>query len=502
MRAALILRSASPYVVQPFNPGEILLNRSLSVAITIVVCIAATFCASEAAVSPNTAPTSVEITRGTTPDSSALACVGTAMGWRSRDEIEAFVASSPTDPDHVVAVWMLRSAKGPGGMQAASSRDGGRTWSPPVTLPLGACAGGSADAHYVSDPWLSIDGGERVYLSAIEWTPGQEDAPDSVSSLVVLASADGGETWPVRTEVSTRASTGATLDNTAIVADPDSVGLAWVTATRFYKGLGPAAVATTRDGGVSWTALRPVPVPGPDAPVALAPQPLLGIGSSRLWLVFGHDPRGANIAFVFSNDGGTTWSQPTPVDAWQRPRGWPTFPGSKDRIEIGADIVSAGIHRPTNTLWVAHQSVRPDSLPTIALMGSVDGGSSWATSHVLREEEVGWRPTLAVEPHGALAITWFRPDSLLAGDPSVTHPTAVELAWLRTNGEGEASVVSRQVVDRFYWVPRRTGNWFLGDFHGLAVVRGAALAVYSRPTPGGIRVRAVRVPFPEPDPVR
>lgn len=464
-------------------------------ALTLLACIALAPGNIHAADSSG-APSPVQITRGTAVDSTGMACVGSLDAWQSRDEIEASVAASPSDPEFVVAAWMLRAPGGPGSMQAAVSRDGGRTWSPPTTLPLGACGGGGADARYVSDPWLSIDKADRVYLSAIEWTPGPDDAPDSVSTLVVVVSNDHGKSWPLRTVVSTRAANGVTLDNTAIVADPDSVGYAWVTATRFGVSAAPAAVARTQDGGRSWTQLQPVPVPGPEAPIALAPQPLLGRDSLRLWLVFGHDPRGAREAFVVSDDAGRSWSKPAPIDAWQRPRHWPKFPGTDDRIEVGSDIVSAGIHRPSGTLWVVHQSVRPDSLPTITLLGSKDAGRSWTRSRVFPETEVGWRPTLAVESHGALAVTWFRPDSLLAGDPPPTHPTVLELAWLQPTDDGGATGISRQVIDRFDWTPRRNGSWFLGDYHGLTVVRDAALAVYSRPTPEGIRVCAVRVPVP------
>jgi len=185
-----------------------------------------------------------------------------------------------------------------------------------------------------------------------------------------------------------------------------------------------------------------------------------------------------------------------PVDAWQRPRHWPKYPGTNERIEIGSDIVSAGIHRPSNTVWVVHQSARPDSLPTITLLGSKDEGHSWTHSPVFPETEVGWRPTLAVEAHGALAVTWFKPDSLRTNDQPMTHPTALELGWLRPSEGGGASLLSRQVIDRFDWTPRRNGTWFLGDYHGLTVTRDAALAVYSHPTSNGIRVCAVRVPIP------
>jgi hypothetical protein len=106
-----------------------------------------------------------------------------------------------------------------------------------------------------------------------------------------------------------------------------------------------------------------------------------------------------------------------------------------------------------------------------------------------------------------VAVSWFRPDSAAAepatdGIPSATVvrlPTAVELAWLRVDTDGATRVTARARLDRFDWTPRRAGNFFLGDYHGLTVARDAAVAVFSRSTPDGIRVVAVRAPIPDPE---
>lgn len=434
-------------------------------------------------------PDPVPLTADAEPDALALGCIGGMDAWSVRDEIEPHVATSPLDPDHLVAAWMMRAPGGPGAMQASVSRDAGVTWGDPVTLPMGECAGGAAGSRYVSDPWVSIDAGGRAYVSGIEWAPSEEGG-DAVSRLVVVVADPGTEAGWGRSVLSDNAVSGAGLDNTAVAAAPDRRGAAYVTATRFAEGVGPAGLSRTRDGGRSWTPLTPTPVPGPDAPIALAPQPLLGREPGDLWIAYSHDPRGEHVAIMRSRDGGETWDEPVPVASWPRGRDWPLFPGTSERLEVAPDIVSAGIHRGTGLLWIAHQSSRADGSATVVLAGSADGGRTWRSTSLLEAGEVGWRPTLAVTSDGRVGVTWFAP---AGGAVDQAYPTSVELAILRPVGGGAAEIVERRTLDRFDWVRRRTGSRFLGDYHGMAASRGHVVAVYSRSVGTPVRVHVARV---------
>lgn len=465
----------------------------------LIIAVLLTACSSAVPAWTQTSDVPPLLTADATPDVRVLGCVGDMDSWEDRDEVEPHVAVSPIDPDHMVAGWMLRAPGGPGGIQVSASRDGGRSWSSPATLPLGACAGGHAAARYASDPWLSIDGEGRVYLSIIEYTP-RDAAGDRVSRLVVVTSSDGGRVWSEPVLVAAHSVTGEVHDNTAVGAVPTAGGRAYVTATRYLDGHGPAAVATTMDGGRSWTALRPTPVVSAEAPYSLAPQLLIGQDPEQLWLVSGHDPAGANVAVSRSDDGGGSWTRPTTISSWDRPRGWPLYPGTEDELEVAPDIVSTGIHLPTSHLWVAHQSADTDGRPTVVLLGSADRGRSWRTTEVLGPEEIGWRPTLAVARDGLVVLTWFRPD--LAGRSDARRPTAVVGAWFAPLGDGRAEPLDRSTLDRFDWTPRGSGAWFLGDYHGLVTTGDGAVAVYSRATSEGVRVAVRRFPRPELDGAR
>ena len=429
------------------------------------------------------------LTAGSEPDSLALRCIGGMDAWTERDEIEPHVAASAVDPDHLVAAWMMRAPGGPGAMQASVSRDGGATWDDPVTLPMGECAGGGKGGLYVSDPWVSIDAEGRAYVSGIEWAPSDEGG-DVVSRLVVATAAPGvGTTWE-RAVLSDAATSGADLDNTAVMAAPDHRGVAYVTATRFAGGVGPAGLARTDDGGRTWTPLTPTPVPGADAPIALAPQPLVGRQPEDLWIVYSHDPRGEHVAVMRSRDGGETWEEPIHVASWSRARDWPSFPGTTEELEVAPDIVSAGIHPGTGRLWIAHQASRDDGSASLVLAGSDDGGRTWRSTPLLDADEVGWRPTLAVRSDGWVAVTWFAPDGTATDG---AYPTRVELAVLRPGEGGHAELVERRTLDRFGWVPRRTGSRFLGDYHGMATSGDAIVAVYARSVGTPVRLHVARV---------
>ena len=427
------------------------------------------------------------LTDGAEPDDAARACVGES--WAERDEVEPHVAASPANPDHLVAAWMLRAPGGPGGVQVAVSSDGGDRWSSPRTLPFGQCAGGDPDSQYASDPWLSMDESGRAYVSIIEYTP-SDNPEEEVSRLLVASSVDGGYTWAPPEVVGSRADTGEMHDNTSVASR--IAGTAYVTATRYLDRTGPAAVATTTNGGVRWSDLTPTPLVSTEAPFALAPQLLIGTGGAPLWLIYGHDPGGANVAVARSDDGGTHWTQPATIASWTRPRNWPLFPGTEDELQVAPDIVSSGIHPPTSHLWIAHPSADGSGRPTIALLGSADAGERWVSTEVIGPDEVGWRPTLAVAEDGLVVLTWFRPSA--DGPVDAEHPTAVEAAWFSPRGDGGATLLDRTTIDRFDWTPRRGGALFLGDYHGLVTTNEGATAVYSRATPDGMRVGVRRIP--------
>ena len=78
----------------------------------------------------------VQVSAGGPADSVLSRCLDESA---TRAEVEPHAAVDPADSNHVVAAWMVNAGRGLGAIQAAASFDGGRSWTPPKTLPINAC---------------------------------------------------------------------------------------------------------------------------------------------------------------------------------------------------------------------------------------------------------------------------------------------------------------------------------------------------------------------------
>ena len=85
---------------------------------------------------------------------------------------------------------------------------------------------------------------------------------------------------------------------------------------------------------------------------------------------------------------------------------------------------------------------------------------------------------------------------LLVGLYLMKFSTDVLLRAFIWDGETLAHAGPPELLDRFEWRPRYTGEFFLGDYHGLVATHEAAIAVFSRSTEDGPRVTTVRVESP------
>ncbi len=161
----------------------------------------------------------------------------------------------------------------------ASSRDGGRTFGPIVLSDL--CLEG---------PYADIAVGRNGTLFAVTKGP------------VVLRSLDGGTSWV--TVASLNGTVPASIGS--IAADPaaDTVLVAWTSGDDPWSPApGPVFVASSRDGGRSWSSGVDV-LEG--ASSGSRPQVALS-GSSAVVAYMANGPAGRYVAAVASSDGGRTW---------------------------------------------------------------------------------------------------------------------------------------------------------------------------------------------------
>lgn len=427
------------------------------------------------------------------PGDEALARCLTAP--EARREVEPFAAVSPADPDHIVAAW-ISQGEGAGAIQAAASFDGGRRWTPPRTLPVNACAGGRFDfLPRASDPWVAFGPEGRVYVSATAFQP--TETLDAASGVIVVSSGDGGRTWDPPGVASLSRTPEFPHDNTAVAADPNNPGTAYVLTTRYEgpDGVGAAALSKTTDGGRTWSPVRPISPRTPGSASADAPQMVIDPRSGHLFVFYTHGPRGSSMSFLRSEDGGATWSPPAPVMAgipWSaRPV---TYPGTDKELRIAPDIGHAAIDPRTGRLYAVFTNgwATDGRSLQVGLVTSGDGGRTWsAPLHVSAGAAMAWRPALAVDTQGRVAVSYFTPGP---GEPAPDGglPVQVHLAMIKTRPDGSLARGEDTVVDTFSWAPPLRGPYFLGDYNPLLAGRDGFLPVYGRSTENGARTVIVR----------
>ena len=396
-------------------------------------------------------------------------------------EVEPYLARSPLQADHLVAVWQQdRWSDGAArAMVSAVSFDGGRTWAralQPMSRCGGAAAGSAGDLQRASDPWVEIGGDGTVHLMALA-ASGAALTANGRSAMLASRSLDGGRTFSA--PVALIDDSGAAFFNdkntlTVDTVDPRFVYAVWDRLE--VAGNGPTWLARSTDAGASWEPAREI----------YRPAPVTGSGTSqtignRIVVVAGGADRGAlvnvftqidvvggvatnRVRVVRSSDRGSTWGAAVTVGEH---RGVGTRdPGTGTVIRDGG-IIPAVAAAPDGTLWVAWQDSRfsGGQRDAIAVSRSGDGGRTWsAPVAASRDLSVSaFTPTLHVRADGLVGLMYFdlRPDT-------AAPDTLLAAVWLGTTREG-AAWGETPVWPAFDMTqaPNARGL-FVGDYHGLA----------------------------------
>jgi hypothetical protein len=229
------------------------------------------------------------------------------------------------------------------------SRDGGRTWSAPATVPTGAA--GLANPHRGADPQLAAAGDRIVVL----WTaPGS--SPWGSGPLATALSADGGRTWTAGPNPADDRSTGG-HGYADLAADPAGAFHAvWLDGRDGGQGL---RAAVSDDGGRSWR--RNVTVDDRTCECcwnrAIAP-------AARSVRVIYRDKDPRDLFVAGTEDGGATWSRRGAAGdfRWQ-------FEGCP---HVGGGLAQTGDGRLHALSWTA-----ADGREGQWVLASSDGGRTW-----------------------------------------------------------------------------------------------------------------------------
>jgi hypothetical protein len=384
-------------------------------------------------------------------------------------ELESTITVSPSNPRHIVAAW--KQDVGPDSTRSdlvASSRDRGRTWTRHTIPGLSRCTGGIADG--ATDPWLSAGPSGTVYFIGGALFLSAEPA----GAIVASRSTDDGRTWAIPATV---APPDTRNDKPAVTADPARRGRAyaiWANWDRTFNF--PFAnlllSARTDDGGATWS--EPVAVDAPPSNALDQASVIVVLGDGTLVAVYTRQSFfpdfTATQQFLASRsrDGGRTWLPPVEIASM------PLQPFSDP--ETGEELPSpqfvtaaAGKHGDVYVAWEHDASAAAGGIDVAT---SRDGARTWSVYALPGVSAYAFEPSLAVDSHGTVGLTWYdlrndRPgDAALTADVWFAHSHRGRAPWHQTHVAGPTDL-------RTAPLPRHNR---VGEYQGLAALGGQGFA--------------------------
>lgn len=426
-----------------------------------------------------------------------------------------------TDHENLVAIWQqdpldVLTSGVPEGIIAASSFDGGLTWTS-STLPFTPCAasglGLGPPAHEVADPWVSIGPDGTVYASAIDTPLGDTSGGPGYSALAAV-SGDGGRTWTDVQEVPAGTFFGS--DKDSVTADPIHAGVAYlvwnteetVIPSPLPVGYSPGVtvVSRTLDGGKTWSVPRVIlrrPYSNSiDHQILVDPRTdtLYDIflmherktklkvctqakgrkhhkGRKRCHTAWLANPRSI-VGMVTSHNQGLSWSAIhvvarvwPPAHAQAGPR---TDPGSPE----------GAIDPATGTIYLTWEDAEgtKQGYGRIKLTHSSDGGAHWSAPRPVggpggTHEGL---PSVAVGLNGTVGLTYYTLPDL----PPESGQRIPADYWFAEAPDG-VHVTRHLHLAGPMNLAFTGGAFFLGDYQGLAADGSRFLSLFVLPSSAG-----------------
>ncbi|OLZ70466.1 hypothetical protein AV521_15170 [Streptomyces sp. IMTB 2501] len=442
-----------------------------------------------AAVGSSTAAGDAQPVRPVSPGDPYAACDisgdGTGTNYPSAED-EPYVTASPRDPRDAVGIFQQDrwSNGGARGLTATYTHDGRHFTETP--LPFSHCAPGGLDYQRASDGWVSTGPDGTVYASGLVF-----DATDARNGVAASTSYDGGRTWTRTTPLIDDTQAQFSNDKNSVTADPVHPGVAYQVWDRIDEDDpakvydGPAYISVTRDGGRHWSTARPfvdtsvVPHSQTIGNVIVVDPRTDTLYDVFDWQTYDIDyttgtftPTDLHFAVVKSTDQGRTWSKPVTIAKdTAAPEVDPNAPGDATKaLRAGGDLPNVAIDPHTGELYVAYEGsdFSAGAYNSVELTRSTDGGRTWSASQRVNSvaSAPAFTPSISVDAHGTVAITYYDLRYLTAGN-TTTLPT---VAWLLTFARGaENHATERRISQVFDWLQAPyAGGHFLGDYEGLA----------------------------------
>ncbi len=431
-------------------------------------------------------PTAVRVSQAT-PFSNGCLPVQGGTTLYANAEVEPHLAIDASNPNHLVAAWQQDrlSDGGARGLVTAVSVDGGASWTGVGAAPFSECAGGRFAR--VSDPWLSVNGTTTIQVG-IAFT-GDMLSAGARSAVLASRSVDGGFSWSAAVALADDDGSQYFNDKESVTidaTDPRIVYAAWDRLDGSDRG--PAIMARSTDGGISWSPPTIIYDPGPGGRqtignvIVVAPDGTvfdffteLGPSPINPSLTVGR------LAVVRSIDKGHTWSTPMPVadllSVGTRVRSLPMV-----AVRAGEILGSFAVDPRNGALYAVWQDARfsGGDHDSIVIARSRDGGVTWsAPAPVNANLDIpAFTPTLTVLQDGTVGVAYY--DLPQAGS-STYQPTDF---WLATSRDLVTWQRTRLAGDFDLRIAPDAGGLFLGDYQGLVGSNSTLVTLYVRTNNG------------------
>ena len=375
--------------------------------------------------------------------------------------------------------------------------NGGTVWNQTV-FPDDICAPGTPSSlsfyERSSDPWVSFGPDGVAYASALSF-----NRTNNFNAVAAGTSSDGGATWtnlqPIPGSVFTLSS--QSTDKNATTADPRKAGTAytvWDTLinptdqpddnphTQAYTG--PTFFSKTTDGGKTWSQAQII-LDTANRQQTIGNIIVVDPRNGALYdftdlIVSPNTPfRGtlsnAQVAFVKSTDGGSTWSEPRIIAPFNSLG--VIDPNTGQRLRVGDGLEEVALDPSNGNLYVVWESSTNFDKNAqqssgfwddeILITASSDGGATWTTPSVVHKLASGlptYTPTVAVNG-GRVAVTYYDNRHLAAGQIA-NLPTDY---WVIYSMDGGKTWTNEQHIAGPFdqlTAPFARG-FFLGDYEGL-----------------------------------
>lgn len=402
-------------------------------------------------------------------------------------EVEPSLAVNPGNSSNLVGLWQQdRWSNGSArALLTGMSTDSGLTW---VLRPLAfsRCAGGTAgnggDFQRASDPWVSFGADGSVHAMALT-SSGDSFQPGSVNAMSVMRSTDGGQNW---SNAITLIQDGSDFfnDKNAITADPMDARFVYAVWDRLVgTGGGPAYLARSSNGGISWESARPIFDPGVDAQtignvVAVLPDGTVVDLFTRIDRRSGQNR--ATVELLRSTDKGLNWSAPIVI---------------ADLLSVGArDPETGTVIRdgslltqiavaPNGDLFVVWQDARFSNgvRDGIALARSTNGGLTWSAPQQINRSVgvAAFTPKVHVRADGVIGVSHYDLRSNTAD--AATLPTDY---WLLRSADA-VTWAERRIAGPFdLAIAPNARGLFLGDYQALESIGNRFIAFFVQTNAG------------------